>query len=456
MRKAATVFAFLFLALVAVIAFFNRPAADDYYYLYCIPENGIFSCVLDLYRGYSARWTAYLLAAVVIPAKWLFVLFPFFIVLLISMFSSGIIKIVSTRLFSVSLSQTSAFTSGVLLCAAFFFTSFSIPESWFWMIQVCTYAMSMAAQLILLYCLMSEKKNALLLLTVAVLAGGSSESYALVLMMALWGLYIYREKLHSTLFPPYHFRFKMMLAFAGCFISFFIMISSKGNLVRYEALPHATPLSLIWIIIKTWGKAFIVKPFLVLPYYLIFGAMAFYAGRVSAVNTRITAIQFISRWIKPVMLLSVIILIMILPATLVMSGPPPNRAMMQVSFTMTAFLLVLFFDAGRKLHPLHIEKPQLKKGIAAVAIVMISFHIVSQYMITQMYAKAYDKRMDYLQMLKTRGQKEMVTLEPLPESGMIYSAEISEYEVHFTNSFLKKYLHLNFEIRKMGVPLRKF
>jgi hypothetical protein len=449
-RWATSVFAFLFIVLVVMVSYCNRPAADDFYYLYCVPESGIFTCVKDLYYGYSARWAAYLLAAAVIPVRGLFALFPLLSVLLISLVCSGIIRILSNRMFSITLSPASAFTSGVLMCSAFFFTSFSIPESWFWLIQVCTYAMSMAAQLTLLYCLLSEKKNRLLLLTAAVFAGGSSESYALILLAALVMLFVFRKKLSPDIFPANDFRFKIRLALTGCFISFLIMMSSKGNLVRYEALPEAAPLPLIWTVIKTWGKAIVLKPFQVLPYYLLFGLLAFYFGRGIAVESRISLAAFACRWIKVLFLIPFLVLGMILPATVVMAGPPPDRAMMQVSFALAALVMSLFFDAGRKLNTLPFENAAFRFIVAAGIIILIAMTTIQQGVVAHRYAKAYDERMLYLKEMKSKGHQEPVALEPLPESGMIYSAEISEYDVHFTNSFLKKYLQLNFEIRKAG------
>lgn len=447
-RWTGFLFSLFFLALITVVSLNNRPAADDFYYLYCVPENGIIRCITDLYHGYSARWTAYSLAAAVIPVKVWFIIFPVLTVLLIAAALAAIIKILSGRLNQAPLKNTDAFLTGIVVCSAFFFTSFSIDESWFWMIQVCTYLMSMAAQLIMLYCLISEKRNWFLMMFVSVFIGGSSESYALIVMAALMMLYVFRKKLNGKFFPEKHFQFKILLALTGCFVSFFIMISSKGNLVRYEALPHASFTELAWIIIKTWVKAILIKPFSVLPYYILFGVIAFISGRQWKNESGISFAELFKGWIKPIALLPVIVLFLILPATLVMSGPPPDRAMMQVSFTITAFILFFSFDAGRKLNAIRLKDSVVKTCTSASLLILIIFHLISQTIITHRYANAFDDRVNLLSELKAKGNKEMITLEPLPESGMIYSAEISEYEVHFTNSFLKKYLKLDFEIRK--------
>lgn len=447
-RWAGFLFLLFFLALITVVSINNRPAADDFYYLYCVPANGIIPCVSELYHGYSARWTAYLLAAAVIPVSWLYAIFPVICVLLISIVIATIIKTLSGRLNQAPLKNTDAFIAGTVVCSAFFFTSFSIDESWFWMIQVCTYAMSMAAQLSVFYCLVSEKRHWFLLLIASVFTGGSSESYALIVMAALVLLYVFRNKLSENIFPEKHFRFKILLALTGCFVSFFIMISSKGNMVRYEALPHASFPELAWIIIKTWVKAILIKPFSVLPYYVLFGVIAFISGRRWKTESGNSFTELLKGWIKPIALLPVIVLILILPATAVMSGPPPDRAMMQVAFTITAFILIFSFDAGRKLNAIRFSNSMVKICTSAFLLALTIYHLASQTMITNQYAKDFDDRVNFLNELKAKGNKEMITLKPLPASGMIYSAEISEYEVHFTNSFLKKYLNLDFEIRK--------
>ncbi len=187
-----------------------------------------------------------------------------------------------------------------------------------------------------------------------------------------------------------------------------------------------------------------------MPYYIVFGVIAFISGRQWKNESGISFAEFLIRWIKPIALLPLIVLILILPATAVMSGPPPDRAMMQVSFTLTAFILVFSFDAGRKLHVPWFKNPVVKIFTSASLLLLIIFHLISQTIITHRYAKAYDNRIHLLNSLKAKGNKDLITLEPLPESGMIYSSEISDYEVHFTNSFLKKYLELDFEIRKAG------
>lgn len=448
MRLTSIVFTLLFILLIFIVSFHNRPAADDFYYLYCVPENGIISCVSELYHGFSARWTAYTLAAAVIPAKWLFAVFPVISVLLVSIVIAAIIKTLSQMLLSYPLKHSDAFITGVIICASFFFTSFSIPESWFWMIQACTYTMSILAQLLIFHCLISDKRNRFLLLTASVFAGGSSESYALIVMAALILLYVFRNRFNGKIFPEKHFRFKILLALTGCFFSFLIMISAKGNLVRYEALPHVNATELSWIIIKTWVKALLIKPFFVSHNYLLFGALAFIAGRQMKLESVISINELFRSWCKPLLLLPFIVLILIMPATVILSGLPPDRALMQVSFTLTAFFLLLFFDAGRKLNPLPVENFTLKYIPSALLLLMISYHVIQQTMITGRYAKAYDNRIKLLNDLKAKDNKETITLEPLPASGMLYTSEISTYEVHFTNSFLKKHLKLEFEIRK--------
>lgn len=447
-RRPAIIFNFFFIALVAVVAVNNRPAADDFYYLTCVPANGIISCVSDIFHGYSARWTAYTLAAVVIPQKWFFMLFPVACVVFISLIIAAILRKIALRFYSIYISTADSQIMATMVCAALFFTSFSIAESWFWMIQACTYLMSMAMQLLIFYCLISEKKYLWLIIPAAVFTGGSSESYAFIVISALTALYVFRSKFSGTLFPEKHLRIKILTALLGCMFSFIFMMSSKGNLVRYEALPHAGFTEMIWIIIKTWVKATLIKPLMVSPYYLLFGIICFLTGQQVGSITKPSLSVFLKKHKRLLWLVPVLILVMILPATLVMSGPPPDRALLQVSFVFTILFLFLFFEAGRRVKLLQIKKKILTILSFSALFLMITYHLFTQSFITRHYAKAYDERMASLKKLKAAGEKGMVELKPLPPSGMIYSAEISEHEVHFTNSFLKKYLQLDFEIRK--------
>jgi hypothetical protein len=452
LRLTGIIYAVLFVILISILSIHNRPAADDFYYLTCVPQSGIISCVAELYKGYSARWTAYTLAALIIPVPWLYHFLPVIITLIMSALLAAIIRLWFLRQHAIRMTLPDALLCGMVLCSAFFFTTFSVAESWFWIIQVCTYLMSMLAQMMLLYSFLSEKKNYWILLPAAVFIGGSSESYAVIVLLILLAgltLPVVRQVMEQW-FPTSDLRNKLSLALAGCLSAFVVTMASKGNLVRYEALPHAPLPDMMRIILSTWAKAAFFKPLTVLPYYLLFGWLTFAAGRrLSQSGTAHPGI-FIRRWLKSLMLLLAAVLVLILPATIILSGLPPDRALLQVCFLITSFVLLFFLDAGSRLAPLPYERFLLRKPLALILPFVLIYHITTQSMISARYAWAVDDRLKYLHELKMAGNTSPVNLPALPSSGWLYAAEISSDTSHFTNQWIKKYLNLEFPIARQS------
>ena len=68
-----------------------------------------------------------------------------------------------------------------------------------------------------------------------------------------------------------------------------------------------------------------------------------------------------------------------------------------------------------------------------------------QYYKVSKYAAALDERTNYL--LKLQENKNTIELKPLPSSGYLYSAEISEDTNYFVNQHYKNGLFLDFNIR---------
>src|SRR5579871_1654650 len=56
----------LFIFLFLIVSYYNRLAADDFYYLGGYAGKGVWGCMTGLYKSYSARWAAYLFTGWVI------------------------------------------------------------------------------------------------------------------------------------------------------------------------------------------------------------------------------------------------------------------------------------------------------------------------------------------------------------------------------------------------------
>ncbi len=84
---------------------------------------------------------------------------------------------------------------------------------------------------------------------------------------------------------------------------------------------------------------------------------------------------------------------------------------------------------------------------------IFGYQYINQKIITSKYAKAYDQRMIYIK--SNNDNIELLELAPLPPSGMLFSAELSNDTSHFSNQHLKKALNLKFNIKIQTMANKK-
>src|SRR5207249_2331990 len=113
--------------------------------------KGVWRCMSDLYYGYSGRWTAYLLTG------WIVSLNAFkyyhFVINCVTLFTLSfvlyfLLKKILTNKLNIQLSKKLILLYAILLTCSLFFSSYSIGETWFWLVQVCTYLWSIIMSLV--------------------------------------------------------------------------------------------------------------------------------------------------------------------------------------------------------------------------------------------------------------------------------------------------------------------
>lgn len=450
--------AILFLLLFFVLSFYNRLAVDDLYYLGGYTEKGIWGCMRDLYMGYSARWAAYLFAAWVVSLNsFIFYQYVFGIVTLF--FLLLIICLIIKRVFRLQLNidfpVKYSWLFAIILTCCLFFTSYSTGETWFWLVSVCIYLWSIIISLTLFYVLMQKKNNIVqiaLLVICSVFIGGASESFALVIIFLLVAYLFFSNTVLKKNFTELILEKRNLSIFTAlCFlvISFAITMMAPGNEIRYGALPKADFAHLVWVQLKSFFKIIFIRTPLKLPYLLLFSMPWLVLGNaLSPLSEKVKLFSFIKGNLKFLLLFTALVFIFLIPTSFVMAELGPDRSLSQVSFLIAFAFALLFFKTG---YCVEIKKTLLqpvKMFVAVCAVAVLLFHVINQYMVTKEYAIAYDKRMHYLLQLKNQQQKETVSLNALPASGMLYSAEISTDTAYFANTFLEYGLHLPFSTKR--------
>ncbi|MEP7168132.1 MAG: DUF6056 family protein, partial [Bacteroidota bacterium] len=358
---------------------------------------------------------------------------------------------------NIKLSKKINLLYAIILTCCLFFTTYSIPETWFWLVQVCTYLWSIITSLILLIILMQEKNKMihyLILLIASVFIGGASESYSMVNIFLLTFYMLLSNssfKNNSWIsFPKYqNTNKKILFALIFLLISFTITMMAPGNEIRYSALPTVSAVQTAWIQIKSFIKIIFFRTPLKMHYLFLFSfpwlVLGNYLSTSAPKRKLITALNSIKKYFFIFLFL---IFIFLIPTSFVMSELGPDRSLSQISFCFSLCFTSLFFFIGYSVEINNNAFQILKTGTIILSIGVLFFHLSEQFSITKKYANAFDNRISLLTELNKTEQKNAIELDALPASGMIYSAEISEDTSYFTNNFLEYALHLKFDVNK--------
>jgi hypothetical protein len=450
----------LFLILFFIVSYYNRLAADDFYYLGGYAEKGVWSCMRDLYFGYSGRWTAYLLTGFVVSLnqfKYSLFIFNCITISALIFCIRALFKNIFNKITNKKLSNGIATLYAIILTCSLFFSCYSIAETWFWLVQVCTYLWSIIMSIILINIILHEKTRTVHYFTLAFAAifiGGASESYALVnifLLVTFWIMLNFNIKYFSwmSFFKNSQANRKIIIALIFLIASFMITMMAPGNEIRYSALPKVSFDQTLWIQIKSFIKIIFIKTPVKFPYLFLFSCPWLILGIYfsSSVIKKNIVPAFLSMK-KYIFFLLTLVFIFLIPTSFIMSELGPHRALSQISFLISIFFAAAFFYFGYSVELNSKMIKFLKTGTVIISIGLLVFHILYQSQTEKKYAIAYDERMRLLSNLKTIKRTNEMALEPLPYPGMIYSAEISEDTSYFTNNFLEYALHLNFNVKK--------
>ena len=147
----------------------------------------------------------------------------------------------------------------LLIITSFYFSTYSIGETWYWFIIVITYLWSLISFFIILNNVFSKKQgflNYLFLILAALFSGGASESYAIISIVLLLTILVYRLKILSVSLKDFTSS-RLILAIVIITISLSFSAFAPGTAIRYSMLPHPPFLEKLWIALKALLKFFI-------------------------------------------------------------------------------------------------------------------------------------------------------------------------------------------------------
>jgi hypothetical protein len=436
----------LFLALFLLLSYHNRLASDDFEFLRALKEYGITGAVSYFYHNWNARWPAILLAEIVLSLseKTPFALFLYGLATLALAVTSFFFLLRNlTKLANLSINNYWVLLYSILLTANFFFLTPGISDTWFWLTTSLMYLWGTLIFLLGFSLTLTERSTFAGNLFIALCflyCGSANEPLAISVVALLVTFYfLYGAGLSKVR------KYKLLLAVFFTSASFLILISSPGITIRRSFLPESQlNVSLLAIFFKSLARYF----FIVLPPVLIkglsFSFLWIFAGMQLKKKLNFTPDR-IKKAIKTLVLLFLLVLVTsFLPVCYVMSEMGPPRAWTFPALCMTLLLSAGGFTGGLLFPGKFTSKIVLSMSTVCFFILCITGF--DQYRITSLYKSKWDERTGILFKMRSENSKASLGLSPLPPSGYLYSAEVSDDTNHFTNRHLQKGLNLKFPV----------
>ena len=427
----------LFLFLYVSLSFFNRPAHDDFFSLFVLRQETIFQAIAHQYSTFCTRFgglfISFGVSSISSPNRYFY-----YNLFLACVFIVGIYRLLKILIPNYSKKRLVSYS--ILLFSAIFYTSLNKGETWFWLSSSSSYALGVGMSFIGIATLFSQKRNIFTTIVCIIsffAVGCLHEVYALLLIIGLALLLLFSKRLHFSR----NRKLKLFLSFVSIPISFGILLAGPGNQVREAffkeiSLPYSAILNFKMVGI-IYFKHLIYNSF----YFILFGILF--------------AFLFQKEWKKlqgnhPKWKLIFISILFFGTFCYLFQWPLTYKvqdiAAIRLLLPETILLLILvswlfsiaFANFGKQ-----------KTSLFIVFFCFIGFQIfenVHQIKVARNYANTYDKRIEFLKEKEKSGNKDLVVLSPLPNSGWLYSAEISSNSAHFNNIHTQQGLNLHFPI----------
>ncbi|HRG37605.1 MAG TPA: DUF6056 family protein [Bacteroidia bacterium] len=462
----------LFLILLSILCFCFRISTDDYFYIAEVERIGVIKIITSAYLKWSGRFAASAVMntffKILHDTPHYFFLIPLatFIFLII-----GIYRVINA-LFNYYHIEYSLFKKWVLSASfmmLLFFLSVNIGETWFWCSSIGCYLYSVVAFVWGLGFILQGKTNLLTYAGIAccfVFIGGSTEVFSSVFLLIIFSvlLYYYRtfcsaaavtmaDKNNRSVFIQFKQHptlQKLLFAFIFLSLGLIILIVAPGNYVRDQLFPSHRFFFSFLVTAKSFVKFFIFYVPHHLHVLLAFATLFLVAGGEIRKQTNMQLNLPFPVFFKRTTGMFVLTLgVFFYLVAYIMSETGPARIWFMASFLFAAYSCVISFYAG---YCNLFSAKQLRTirflGLLTAGIIL-SFSVINQAVVATRYAVKYDEREQQLLKWKEEIKKDtLLHVQPLPDPGMLYSAEISADSSHFTNQHLRMVYKLNYHVVK--------
>ncbi len=444
----------LFVALYFMLCYYSRLATDDYYFIWDVRHHGIITGVTSQYMEWCGRFAATFLMDVIYKMldvnQSAYFLFPLISFLLLIAGIYKLMLVIAVRL-DLRISRLHCIFLSLSFTALLYFLSIDIAETWFWYCSLTSYLWSVIAFVWALAFLFSNGNNAVAILCSSfcfIYVGGSSEVYSMLygILFMLFILHRYKQKNNLKIFLSNNFNIRLIIVYSVLGISFVVFLIAPGNYLRDELFPKHQFVYSFFITAKS-----IVKfTALYLPFRLVYiaaFAIPFIVAGQSSSKTTMPDVSLKVFVKKATLLLISLLIIFFYTVAYVMVETGPPRIWFIVSFLLAVYSGCICFYSGYTGFFKDGKIVILKYGGLFLGCGIMIFHIVNQYPVASAYTKAHDERIaGLINLNKEIKHDTTIVLQPLPQSGMLYSSEIQPDTNHFTNKELRLGYELKFHV----------
>lgn len=445
----------LFIVLYLILIYYNRYSSDDHFFVYDAKARGIIGAALFTAQTWTPRPSEMLLYNTL--TRYL----PEQIVLI--GYGLGVIILLITALYRLMILLTKktmaqlpeySWQYAVLLCCSFFFSSFSIGETWFWLCSSTGYLLSVVAFLWGVIFILNKKNNFTVYLLLLLCFGyttGAAETFAATAIFICWAtlfiyIYMYRSNLNKLAELP---SFKKLLFVSSLSsIALLIIYFGQGTQFRRSLLTQAGFFGTLYISAKTMAWLMLKRIPFQIPYIILFSSPFIVLGKQLVRNIFAPSIFTKKNLFLICITFFFLMYISLIPASYIMSDRGPDRSLTIIAFLLTLLFAYIFTFLGYKKHD-RIGNPVTSAAIAFSSCVLI-YIIIQQYSIAQHYSSEVDKRIELVLKENETGRTEPLELKTLPPSGYYYSAELSADTTFYKNTFFKQHYGLNFSCYTMA------
>ncbi|MFZ5552761.1 MAG: hypothetical protein ACOZCO_06580 [Bacteroidota bacterium] len=432
----------LFLLLYLVVSYHNRLAIDDFHTLYNVNHFSVTDATTQEYGDGSSRWMAVFISHLVVSFhQYPVFLFEFHIVLFLLLFFAvrWLVNNLHER-YSILFFAASDHAP-LFLINAFFWSTTDIGETWFWACSASTYLVNAIAIIAAAAWITGKQKNIFLHLAGLfsfVTIGGTLESSSVFLLFIFSIVLAFhflfpKMKIASHISLPRFITGLLVLC-----VAFYFLITGPAMEKRMTFFPESGAGESFFLNVKITGRILIDKFLFVIPFLLLF-TFPFMLFSTRKDKTPHPVSLFLAVTI-PLFLFFVYLF----PITWKTGDDAAGRALTVITLLFIFFAVYFFISAGSLVKINDSVKSKLILIHFSLIALLNGFQLVRQYHIVSHYSAAYDQRWEYLE---SRKEDRLIELDPLPASGMLYSAEIDTDTAHFSNYLVKEGMGLKGQVR---------